>query len=142
MAKKVLAGFLVGGAAAFGAWQALSSEKKQQLKQAVADKTHDALDYATDYAINALDLADAMVADLKDQASDKVADKFNDLQATLKDKTATVKETTNDVVSRFKDDDFDEQTAVIREELKAAKDQESQDDIVIDQTNDDQTPAE
>ena len=108
MTKKVLAGFLVGGAAAFGAWQSLSADKKKQIKQAVADKTHDAVDYATDYAINALDLADGMVQDVKDQA-----------------------------VNHFTNDDFDEQTAQIREELaKAQSDTSSQDDIVIDKTAD------
>ena len=76
MTKKVLAGFLVGGAAAFGAWQSLSADKKKQIKQAVADKTHDAVDYATDYAINALDLADGMVQDVKEQAVDKFGEAF------------------------------------------------------------------
>lgn len=76
--------FLVGGAAAFGAWQALSTDKKKQIKQAVADKTHDAVDYATDYAINALDLADGMVQDVKEQAVDKFGDKFSDLAGSVK----------------------------------------------------------
>lgn len=84
MTKKVLAGFLVGGAAAFGAWQSLSADKKKQIKQAVADKTHDAVDYATDYAINALDLADGMVQDVKEQAVDKFGDKFSDLAGSVK----------------------------------------------------------
>lgn len=87
MTKKVLAGFLVGGAAAFGAWQALSADKKKQIKQAVADKTHDAVDYATDYAINALDLADGMVQDVKEQAVDKFGDKFSDLAGSVKKRT-------------------------------------------------------
>lgn len=91
MTKKVLAGFLVGGAAAFGAWQALSADKKKQIKQAVADKTHDAVDYATDYAINALDLADGMVQDVKEQAVDKFGDKFSDLAGSVKKGADTVK---------------------------------------------------
>ena len=91
MTKKVLAGFLVGGAAAFGAWQSLSADKKKQIKQAVADKTHDAVDYATDYAINALDLADGMVQDVKEQAVDKFGDKFSDLAGSVKKGADTVK---------------------------------------------------
>lgn len=130
MTKKVLAGFLVGGAAAFGAWQSLSADKKKQIKQAVADKTHDAVDYATDYAINALDLADGMVQDVKEQAVDKFGDKFSDL-------AGSVKKGADQAVNHFTNDDFDEQTAQIREELaKAQSDTSSQDDIVIDKTAD------
>ncbi|MEO5285556.1 hypothetical protein [Limosilactobacillus allomucosae] len=144
MTKKVLAGFLVGGAAAFGAWQALSADKKKQIKQAVADKTHDAVDYATDYAINALDLADGMVQDVKEQAVDKFGDRFSDLADsvkkgadTVKKSADTVKKSADQAVNHFTNDDFDEQTAQIREELaKAQSDNSSQDDIVIDKTTD------
>lgn len=133
MTKKVLAGFLVGGAAAFGAWQSLSADKKKQIKQAVADKTHDAVDYATDYAINALDLADGMVQDVKEQA----VDKFGDLAGSVKKGADTVKKSADQAVNNFTNDDFDEQTAQIREELaKAQSDTSSQDDIVIDKTAD------
>lgn len=137
MTKKVLAGFLVGGAAAFGAWQSLSADKKKQIKQAVADKTHDAVDCATDYAINALDLADGMVQDVKEQAVDKFGDKFSDLAGSVKKGADTVKKSADQAVNHFTNDDFDEQTAQIREELaKAQSDTSSQDDIVIDKTAD------
>lgn len=133
MTKKVLAGFLVGGAAAFGAWQSLSADKKKQIKQAVADKTHDAVDYA----INALDLADGMVQDVKEQAVDKFGDKFSDLAGSVKKGADTVKKSADQAVNHFTNDDFDEQTAQIREELaKAQSDTSSQDDIVIDKTAD------
>ena len=126
MTKKVLAGFLVGGAAAFGAWQALSADKKKQIKQAVADKTHDALD-----------LADGMVQDVKEQAVDKFGDKFSDLAGSVKKGADTVKKSADQAVNHFTNDDFDEQTAQIREELaKAQSDTSSQDDIVIDKTAD------
>ena len=137
MTKKVLAGFLVGGAAAFGAWQALSADKKKQIKQAVADKTHEAMDYATDYAINALDIADGMVQDAKEQAVDKFGDKFNDLADSVKKGADAVKKTADQAVDHFTNDDFDEQTAQIRDELaKAQADSSNQDDIVIDKTSD------
>lgn len=141
MTKKVLAGFLVGGAAAFGAWQALSADKKKQIKQAVADKTHEAMDYATDYAINALDIADGMVQDAKEQAADKFGDKFNDLADSVKKGADAVKKSADQAVDHFTNDDFDEQTAQIREELaKAQADSSSQDDIVIDKTEDEAEP--
>ncbi|MDF9444209.1 hypothetical protein P5Z58_03520 [Limosilactobacillus mucosae] len=137
MTKKVLAGFLVGGAAAFGAWQALSADKKKQIKQAVADKTHEAMDYATDYAINALDIADGMVQDAKEQAVDKFGDKFNDLADSVKKGADAVKKSADQAVDHFTNDDFDEQTAQIRDELaKAQADSSNQDDIVIDKTSD------
>ncbi len=141
MTKKVLAGFLVGGAAAFGAWQALSADKKKQIKQAVADKTHEAMDYATDYAINALDIADGMVQDAKEQAVDKFGDKFNDLADSVKKGADAVKKSADQAVDHFTNDNFDEQTAQIRDELaKAQADSSNQDDIVIDKTEDEAEP--
>lgn len=144
MAKKLLAGFLVGGAAAFGAWQALDANKKKQIKQTIADKTHEATDYATDYAINALDLADGMVHDFKSQAVDKFGDKFDDLSNAVKKGAGTVKKSADQAVNHFTNDDFDEQTAEIREELANAKKSfnDDQDDIVIDQTQDTTTNSE
>ena len=70
-------------------------------------------------------------------AVDKFGDKFSDLAGSVKKGADTVKKSADQAVNHFTNDDFDEQTAQIREELaKAQSDTSSQDDIVIDKTPD------
>ena len=128
MTKKLLFGALVGGAAAYLTWKKLPQEKQAQLQDQWQEMTHDIADQVTDYALNALDIVDEKLAE-HDASLDDATDKANEYFGKVRD---AVKNGTEKAVSHFTDEDFDKQTADIRQELADAK---KDDDIVIDATD-------
>src|SRR5699024_1758449 len=91
-------------------------------------KLNDIADYVTDYALTALDIVDERLAEM-DNAG--VTDRIKAAGQKVKDKK-------DQVVDHLANDDFDEQTAAIREKLANANSTADQDDdIVIDATADD-----
>lgn len=122
MGKKFLTGVAVGSLAGLAAWASLDEEQQKRIKEKVSDSVYNAMDVVTDYTLNALDIADAMLHDYGEGAANKVND-FKD----------AVSDQKNKFTNHFVSDDFDEQTADIREALKNAKDDDN-DDIIIDQT--------
>ncbi|WP_251547165.1 hypothetical protein [Limosilactobacillus caecicola] len=120
MGKKFLAGVTLGSLAGLAAWTSLKPQQQRELKEKVSATAYEALDFITDYSLNALDIADAMIHDYG--VSEKVAN--------LKEKAHEKK---TQLTDHFVSDDFDEQTANLRAALKKAKDDEN-DDIIIDQT--------
>lgn len=128
MTKKLFLGALVGGAAAYYTWKKLPQAKKDQLQDRFNDVSHEAADQVTDYALNALDILDEKLAE-HDASLDNASDKAGEYFGKVRD---AVKHGADKAVSHFTDDDFDEQTADIRQELADAK---KGDDIVIDATD-------
>lgn len=131
MSKKLFTGILLGGAATYMAWQKMAPAKKAALKQSINEKFNQVADYVTDYTLDALDIVDDMTngSSLNDKVSG-AADAVNNVTGKVKDKASQV-------VNHMTNDDFDQQTADIREEL--AKNKETgtaDDDIVIDATSD------
>ncbi|WP_295729945.1 hypothetical protein [uncultured Limosilactobacillus sp.] len=122
MGKKFLTGIAFGSIAGLAAWASLDEKQQQQIKTKVSDSVYTAMDVVTDYTLNALDIADAMLHDYGDSAANKVND-FKDVVNDQKEK----------FTSHFVSDDFDEQTADIREALENSKNDDN-DDIIIDQT--------
>ena len=89
----------------------------------------------TDYTLDALDIVDDLMSDsnLNDKVSG-AADAVNNVKGKVKDSA-------NKVVNHMTNDDFDKQTADIREELAKNKEaDEDNNDIIIDATSD-QKPA-
>ncbi|EEW53634.1 hypothetical protein [Limosilactobacillus antri] len=128
MSKKLLAGIVFGSVATAAGWALLPEAKRQELRARANSKLNDAADYVTDYALTALDIVDERLAEM-DNAG--VADG-------LKAATQKVKAKKDQVVDHLANDDFDEQTAAIREKLANASPAADQDDdIVIDATADD-----
>lgn len=145
MSKKLWAGILLGGAATGAAWALLPAAKRQAVKDQINAKVNQATDYATDYALNALDIVDEKLAEADEDG------KFSQFAAGAKDVKDKALHKTDQLVDRFTNDDFDRQTAEIREEL--AKESEASDndddDIIIDKTtgtdqstSDDQTATD
>lgn len=127
MGKKFATGLLIGGATAFFTWKSLSEEKKQRLRSKVQRGWDETMDAATDYAMDFLDWADGVAADYQLAANEK--------WAAAKEQ---VKQQADRVADHFSNEDFDEETAEIRDALSDAKDSDgSQDDIVIDMDHDD-----
>ncbi|WP_295746573.1 YtxH domain-containing protein [uncultured Limosilactobacillus sp.] len=126
MGKKFATGLLIGGATAFLTWKSLSTEKKQRLRSQVQRGWGETMDVATDYAMDFLDWADGVAADYQLAANEKWAAA-----------KAQVKQQANRVADHFSNEDFDEETAEIRDALSNAKDShDNQDDIVIDMKHD------
>lgn len=131
MGKKFAAGLLIGGATAFLTWISLSDEKKQRLSKKVRRGWDDTMDAATNYAMDFLDWSDGAVADCQLAANEK-------WQAAKEQ----VKQQADRVADHFTNDDFDEETAEIRDALsneKSNNDDEKQEDIVINMDKEDQT---
>lgn len=131
MSKKLFTGILLGGAATAASWALLPEEKRQALREQVSVKVNDIADYVTDYALTALDIVDERLAEM-DNAG---------VAANVKAAGQKVKEKKDQVIDYLTNDEFDEQTAAIREKLSRASTddskEDSDDDIVIDATNDD-----
>lgn len=128
MSKKLLAGIVLGSAATAASWAMLSEAKRQALRSQASSKVNDIADYVTDYALTALDIIDERLAEMDDKG---VTDG-------IKNVTQKVKAKKDQVVDHLTNDDFDEQTAAIREKLANAHPDDDQDeDIVIDATADD-----
>lgn len=130
MNSKVLAGILLGGAATGAAWAMLTKDKKEALKDTINDKVTAAADFATDYALNALDIIDEQLAEAEDQGQ------FSGVKAA----TNKAKQTADHLVDHLTNDEFDKQTADIRAALANSHQDNDDADIVIDAT-DQQNPT-
>ncbi|WP_461240318.1 hypothetical protein [Paucilactobacillus sp. N302-9] len=136
MSKGFWLGVSASAIAAAIAYQSLSEERKEQLAQTVRDTFDDLKDQVTDYAFFAEDLADdwrQTANDYKEDAQEmvtKTSDKF--------------KEQKEKIADHFNNDDFEEQTASIRDQLAstASTDEDDSEDIIIDQTKTDDESEE
>jgi len=124
MKKGFLLGLTVGGVAAFAAYQALSEEKKEELHDKIRNTKEDLKEQFADYALYAEDLIDDLVEE--SDFYDDVKEKVQTASDRLTDKKA-------EMLNKFNQDDFDDQTTSIREQLSAAM---NDDDIIIDKTDD------
>lgn len=124
MKKGFLLGLTVGGVAAFAAYQALSEEKKEELHDKIRNTKEDLKEQFADYALYAEDLIDDLVEE--SDFYDDVKEKVQTASDRLTDKKA-------EMLNKFNQDDFEDQTTSIREQLSAAM---NDDDIIIDKTND------
>lgn len=131
MSKKFLTGVLLGGAATGAAWTLLSADKKAAIKKAIDEKVDQATDFATNYALDALDIVDEKLAETEYRDT---LDNVTSGVSTAKEKA---KKKADQLVDHLTNDDFDEQTADIREQLAAEQDNAA-DDIVIDTTKEKQ----
>lgn len=125
MGKKFVTGLALGSLAGLAAWSSLDEEQQKRLKAKVRASVYEGMDVVTDYALNALDIADTMVHDYGEGTADKVSDWAQ-----------KVKDKKDHLTDHFVSDDFDEQTADIREALQNAHNDDS-DDIIIDRTHED-----
>lgn len=123
MAKRLLTTLVLGGAAAATGWHFLSSEKKAAVKEQTQKCVDNALDAATDYILEVLDITDGLIADY----SDRFGGRF---MAAKEQAQAQSEKLAKAVMPK----NFDEKTADLRDELSAAKEADKADDIVIDQT--------
>lgn len=123
MGKKFLTGIAFGSLAGLAVWASLDDQQQKRIKAKVSDSVYTAMDVVTDYTLNALDIADAMLHDYGEGA----ADKMSNLKAAVNDQK-------DRFTNHFVSDDFDEQTADIREALKNSH-KDDNDDIIIDQTS-------
>lgn len=123
MAKRLLTTLVLGGAAAATGWHFMNSEKKAAVKAQTRKYVDNALDVTTDYVLEVLDITDGLIADY----SDRFGGRF---MAVKEQAQAQSEKLAKAVMPK----EFDEKTADLRDELKAAKEVEKADDIVIDQT--------
>lgn len=126
MSKKVLMGALLGGLATAAAWKLMPNEKKATLKQRVNDTATDLADRTTDYALDALDIVDAKMAEAE------ADDKFSGVVDSVKGAKDKAKQTASHLADRLTNDNFDEETADIRQELANAAHPDDNDDRVVD----------
>lgn len=126
MSKKVLIGALLGGIATAAAWKLMPNEKKATLKQRVNDTATDLADRTTDYALDALDIVDAKMAEAE------ADDKFSGVVDSVKGAKDKAKQTASHLADRLTNDDFDAETADIRQELANAAHPDDNDDRVVD----------
>ena len=135
MSKKALLGTILGSVATVAAWKLLPSAKKTALKQRVNATATDFADRITDYALDALDIVDAKMAE------SEADEKFSGVVDSVKGAKDKAKQTASHLADRLTNDDFDRETADIRQELANAihpddnDDQVVDDDIVIDATD-------
>lgn len=122
MAKKFLAGMLFGGLSAAVTWRLMDDKQQEAFKNWLQEKRDLALDKSTEYALEFLDYADEWIADHPEMA------------AKASEWTEKFKDAGDDVANHFMSDDFDEQTADLREELKSQQSNNDDDDIIIDKT--------
>lgn len=122
MAKKFLAGMLFGGLSAAVTWRLMDDKQQEAFKNWLQEKRDLALDKSTEYALEFLDYADEWIADHPEMATK------------ASEWTEKFKDAGDDVANHFMSDDFDEQTADLREELKSQQSNNDDDDIIIDKT--------
>ncbi|KRN59384.1 hypothetical protein [Limosilactobacillus secaliphilus] len=123
MASKFLTGVLFGGLSAAAAWRMMDETQQKAVKDWIQEKQNLALDKSTEYALEFLDVFDEWLADHPEMTA-----KANEWSEKVKDKG-------DEVANHFMSDDFDEQTADLREELKSQQeDNNDDDDIIIDKT--------
>ena len=119
-------GALLGGLATAAAWKLMPNEKKATLKQRVNDTATDLADRTTDYALDALDIVDAKMAEAE------ADDKFSGVVDSVKGAKDKAKQTASHLADRLTNDNFDEETADIRQELANAAHPDDNDDRVVD----------
>lgn len=124
MSKNILLGAILGGTATYVAWKTLSAKQKESIKENISSCVTDFADASTDYALNALDIIDEKLAE--HEASDKVSD----LSSRFSEAADGVNNKASKVVDHFTNEDFDKQTADIRQQLTKS----AEPDIVIDVT--------
>lgn len=122
MAKKFLTGMLFGGLSAAAAWRLMDDKQQEAFKDWMQEKRDLALDKSTEYALEFLDYADEWIAD------------HPEMGAKASEWTEKFKDAGDDVANHFMSDNFDEQTADLREELKSQQNNNDDDDIIIDKT--------
>lgn len=121
MNKKFAAGLLLGAGSAYLGWRSLTPEQRQHLAHKLQRGWYEAVDTATDFALESFDLANV--------AFDKYRMASGGKWQSIAD---AVKDGADQVADHFTNADFDEETAAIRDELQRAKhDDDSSDDIVI-----------
>lgn len=128
MSKNLLIGALLGGTATYVAWKLLSEEQREKIKANLSECTTEVVDSATDYALNALDIVDEKLAEREAQTNEQV----DSLSARFNKATDKVKDKAGKMVDHFTNDDFDQQTENIRQQLAKNKKDE---DIIIDATD-------
>lgn len=113
---------LFGGLSAAVTWRLMDDKQQEAFKNWLQEKRDLALDKSTEYALEFLDYADEWIADHPEMA------------AKASEWTEKFKDAGDDVANHFMSDDFDEQTADLREELKSQQSNNDDDDIIIDKT--------
>lgn len=124
MNQKFMAGLLIGAGTAYLGWRSLNAKQRQQLAKKLQRGWYEAVNTATDFALDSVDLV-SVAADKYHQASE---DKWQSVADAVKDRA-------DSVADHFTNADFDEETAAIRDELARAKHSDgegAEDDIVID----------
>ena len=125
MSKNLLLGTILGGAATYVVWKCLSDKQKNDIKKNVNSYVNEVADASTDYALNALDIIDEKLAE------HDASEKLDDLSSRFSKTADKVKSKANHVVDHFTNDDFDKETAEIRQQLAKSADP----DILIDATS-------
>ena len=125
MSKNLLLGTILGGAATYVAWKCLSDKQKNNIKKNVDSCVTEVADASTDYALNALDIIDEKLAE------HDASEKLSNLSSRFTKTADKVKDKASHVVDHFTNDDFDKETAEIRQQLTKNADP----DIIIDATN-------
>lgn len=132
MSKGFWLGVSLTTAAAAVAYHSLSDEKKEELANTIKDVTEDLKDRFVDYTMYAEDLAD----DWRQTAEDY----YDDASEKVKQTGDKIRDKKDSIVDGFNGDDFDAQTASIRDQLASTAHTDDEDvtdtDIVIDQTDD------
>lgn len=126
MSKKLLMGALLGSVATAAAWKLLPADKKAALKEQVNVTASDWAELASDYALNALDIVDAKMAE------STTGDKLAGVVDGVKSVKGKAKQTASHLTDRLTNDQFDEETADIRQELANASHPDDNDDRVVD----------
>ena len=125
MSKNLLLGTILGGAATYVVWKCLSDKQKNDIKKNVNSYVNEVADASTNYALNALDIIDEKLAE------HDASEKLDDLSSRFSKTADKVKSKANHVVDHFTNDDFDKETAEIRQQLAKSADP----DIIIDATS-------
>lgn len=131
MSKNLLLGTILGGTATYVAWKCLSDKQKNSIKKNVSSYITDLADVSTDYALNALDIVDEKLAE------HDVSETLEDLSNRFNKAADKVKGKANHVVDHFTNDDFDKETAEIRQQLA----NNPEPDIIIDATKKDSSAS-
>lgn len=120
MNKKFTVGLLLGAGSAYLGWRSLTAEQREQLARKLQRGWYEAINTATDFALDSFDLANVALDKYRSVSDNKwqsVAD--------------AVKDRADQVADHFTNADFDEETAAIRDELKRAKQADDNDDDIV-----------
>ncbi|MGV0167669.1 hypothetical protein ACRYI5_03600 [Furfurilactobacillus sp. WILCCON 0119] len=125
MAKGFWIGALLGGAAAYAAYRALTEEQRDALRDTADTEYHKLRDRAIDYAFYAADAIDDAKDSFQDY-SESASDSARDFASTVGERSASLRGRLHQ-----KQEDFDDETASLREELNGVDLDDDDDDIVI-----------